>query len=573
MDFLRDLAQRLPIDEKYLKKVPIPGLQGRCLLEIDLGRGLTESSPASPVEALRERNTPSLKAVVDGLRRGADDERVAGLVVHATAGIGLSQAQELRDAIALFRASGKPTLAWSETYGEFTHGTVGYLVACACEQVWVQPSGDAVLPGFVAGGLFLRGALDKIDALPQFAKRREYKSAAETFMESAMTEPNREMLDRIVTSVNESVTAAIAASRGLTVEQVRDAIDAGRLSAQQACERGLVDEIGYRDEALARLRERIGGREEDSELRYVERYRKAAGGAAAALKRNRPVIAVVQATGAIHLGRAGGRNPMAGHSVGSDTLGAALREAARNNDVRALVLRVDSPGGSYVASDAIRREVLRVRECGKPVIASMGAVAASGGYYIAMPAQRIVANASTLTGSIGVLAGKIVVGRTLQRLGVEREDVSHGRFDEMFSQQRPFTDDELAELDSWLDEIYADFTAKAAADRGMPVDLLEALARGRVWSGADAVGNGLADELGGLDHAIGVACAAAGLDRADCEARLMPKLGPLDRLMPTESSEAPVATFGEGPSLFTQLTAALGVPSHGVLTMPDVRIR
>ncbi|GAB96209.1 protease-4 [Kineosphaera limosa] len=573
MDFLRDLAQRLPIDEKYLKKVPIPGLQGRCLLEIDLARGLTETSPASPLEALRERNTPSLKAVVDGLRKGADDERVAGLIVHAAAGIGISQAQELRAAIEVFRASGKPTVAWSESYGELTQGTVGYLVACACEQVWVQPSGDAVLTGFVAGGLFLRGALDKLDALPQFVKRKEYKSAAETFMNSSMSEPNREMLDQIITSVNESVTQTIAASRGLSVAQVQEAFDAGRLGAQQARERGFVDEIGYRDEALAALRVRVGAAEDDSELRFVERYRKAGGGPAAALKRGRPVVAVVQATGPIHLGRAGGKNPMSGHSVGSDTLGAALRAAARDKAVRALVLRVDSPGGSYVASDAIRREVLRVRDAGKPVIASMGSVAASGGYFIAMPAQRIVANPATLTGSIGVLAGKIVVGQSLQRIGVAREELSHGRFDDMFSQQRPFTDDELTALDEWLDEVYADFTTKAADDRGMPIDQLEPLARGRVWSGADAVAKGLADELGGLDTALGLACAAAGFDRDDCEARLMPKLGPLDRLMPTESSESPVAAFGEGPGLFAQLTSALGLPTHGVLTMPDIRIR
>lgn len=435
-----------------------------------------------------------------------------------------------------------------------------------------QPSGDTLLPGFVAGGLFLRGALDKLDALPQFAKRHEYKSAAETFMEPTMTEANREMLDRIVTSLNESVRAAIARSRGLSVEQVAEAMRAGRLGAQDALERGFVDAIGYRDEALAAVRARVGAAEEDSALRYVERYRKAAGGPAQALRRGKPVIAVVQATGPIHLGRGGGKNPMAGHSVGSDTLGAALRAAARDKDVRALVLRIESPGGSYVASDAIRREVLRVREAGKPVIASMGAVAGSGGYFIAMPAQRIVANPATLTGSIGVLAGKIVLAESLRRIGVVREDISHGPYDEMFSQQRPFTDEQLAQLDAALDEIYADFTAKAARDRGMPLDRLEPLARGRVWTGADAVERGLVDELGGLDDAIALACTSAGLNRADCEARLMPKVGPLDRLMPTESSEAPVAAFGEGPGLFAQLAAAVGLSSHGVLTMPGVRL-
>lgn len=569
---LRDLIDKLPLDEKYLKKVPVPGLSGRCLLEIDLGRGATESAPASPLEALRERNTPSLKALVDGLRRGAGDDRVVGLVVHAVPGVALSQAEELARAIRRFRGSGKPAIAWSEAYGEVTHGTVGYVVAAACDEIWVQPSGDVVLPGVVAGGLFLRDALDKLSALPQFAQRREYKSAAETYQRSSMSEANREMLERLVASINERVVEAVAAGRGLDPQSVRAAMDGGRLNAQQALERGLVDRIGYRDEALAAMRERVGGSEDDTPLRYVERYRKVASGAAAAVKRKKPVIAVVQAQGPILLGRAGGKNPMSGHMIGSDTLGAALRTAARDKDVRALVLRVDSPGGSYVASDAIRREVQRVRETGKPVIASMGSVAASGGYYISMPCQRILANAATITGSIGVLSGKIVIGESLRRIGVNRENVSQGRFDEMYSGQRPFTDEELARLDAWLDEVYADFTTKAAGDRGIPLDRLEPIARGRVWSGADALRHGLVDEIGGLDEAIAAACAAVGVERRDAEARLVPKLGPLDRLMPTENSESPVAAFGEGPGLFDRAAAALGLSTPGVLTMPDVRL-
>lgn len=571
MDFLRELADRLPIDDKYLKKVPLPGLQGRCLLEIDLGRGVTEAAPASPIEALRERNTPALAALVEGLRRGAGDARVAGLVVHAGAGITLPQAQELRAAIAGFRASGKPALAWSEAFGEVTHGTVGYLVASACDEVWLQPSGDVSLTGAVLGGLFLRGALDKLGALPQFRKRKEFKSAAETFMDSSMSAPNHEMLEAIVESVNAVVADQIATSRGVTTEQVTAAMREARMSAEQARELGFVDHVGYRDEALSALRERVGGSGQEPELRYVERLRKVP--STSTLKRHRPVVAIVQAQGPIHLGRSGGRQPMSGHSIGSDTLGAALRTVAAADDVRAIVLRIDSPGGSYVASDAIRREILQVRAAGTPVIASMAGVAASGGYYIAMPCERIVANPATLTGSIGVLAGKIVLGDALRRIGVNRQDVTRGPFDDMYSQQRPFTDEELARLDGWLDEIYADFTAKAAADRDLPLEELEPLARGRVWSGADARDRGLVDEIGGLEAAVTAACAAAGLERSAVATRVAPKIGPLDRLLPTESSDAPVAaSLGEGLGLFDRVVASLGLEGQGVLTMPQVRL-
>ncbi len=571
MDFLRDLAAALPIDEKYLRKVPIPGLVGRVLLEIDLGRGASEGAPVSPVEALRARNTPQLKAIVDGLRRGAQDDKVAGLVVHAATGVTMPQAQELHAAIAAFRAGGKPTLAWSEAYGEVAHGTTGYLVAAACEEVWLQPSGDVNLTGAVLGGLFLRGALDKLHVQPQFLKRHEYKSAAEMFMDTQMSPANREMLQAVTGSVNAHVVEAIAAARGLTGEQVEAAMTT-RLSATAARDAGLVDGIGYRDEAMARLRARVGGTTEDTPLRYVERYAKTP--TAASVKRHRPVVAVVQAQGAIHLGRSGGQQPMGGHTIGADTLGASLRSVAQDKDVRAVVLRIDSPGGSYVASDAIRREVLRLRESGRPVIASMADVAASGGYFIAMPCERIVADAATLTGSIGVLSGKLVTAAAWERLGVRRQSVAEHTRDEMYSPLRPFGPEEIAQLDEWLDEVYADFAAKAAADRGLPLDVLEPLARGRVWSGADAAQRGLVDELGGLDEAIGLACAAAGIDRADALARVSPKLGPFDRLLPTDSSDAPVgASLGEGLGLFDAAVAALGLGARGVLTMPDVRLR
>ena len=263
--------------------------------------------------------------------------------------------------------------------------------------------------------------------------------------------------------------------------------------------------------------------------------------------------------------------PWVGPSVGSDSLGATLRAAGRDPSVKAVVLRVDSPGGSYVASDAIRREVLALRDSGRPVIASMATVAASGGYYIAMPCDVVVASPTTITGSIGVLAGKQVIRDALGRAGVRVDSEAVGAHAEMFSPQRPFTEDEWARLDAWLDQVYADFTDKAATDRRMPPEQLREVARGRVWTGADALEHGLVDRIGGLEEAVGIACERAGLRRGDVDVRALPRVSVLQRIRPPESSEHPasaqVVPF-EQPLLAGAL-AALGLPPlAGALTMP-----
>lgn len=584
---LRDLLDALPFDDSFLRKVPIPGVQGRCLLEIDLARGLAEGSPASPVEAYRARHTPMLAALVDGLRRAAGDARVLGLVVHCAGGAPVARVAELRRAVRAFSVAGKPTLAWAESYGELAGGSGGYLLATACDEIWLQPSGEIVLRGAVAQGIYARGALDKLGILPQASARKEYKSGLDPFIREDMSEAEREMLTALVASLNTSAAQDIATARDLDPEQVRACLDEGLLPAQRALEAGLVDHLGYRDEALAAMHRRVGDDKKTAELRYVERYRSSLPGREAVANRGKPVVAVVQALGPIHLGRSGSQ-PFGGRSVGSDTIGAALRQAGRDKHVKAVVLRVDSPGGSYVASDAIRREVLALREQGTPVVASMGVVAASGGYFIAMPCQAIVANAQTLTGSIGVLAGKQVVAEGLGRIGIRMESVAQGERDEMFSSRRPFTQEEWDRLNAWLDQVYEDFTRKAARDRLMLWDDLEPLARGRVWTGADAAERGLVDEIGGMEEAIVRVCAAAELDRSRVDVRILPKVGPLDMLMPAESSEATSASLAAGPEgLIAQLGGALGLADssplgaalralasegRGVLSMPDIRV-
>ena len=539
----------------------------RLLLELDLGRGLLEAPPASPLEALRAMHVPHLRTVVEALRKAATDERVTGLVVHVGAKQPtLAQSNELRAAVAGLRAAGKPTACWSESFGEMGPGNVGYHLASAFDEIWLQPSGDVGLVGVTAQAVFLRETFDKLGVQTQMGQRHEYKTAADTFLQSSMTEANREMVTRLVDSAMETLVADVASGRELDPSAVRAAIELAPLSASEAVDRGLVDRVGYRDEVYADLRARLG----EVELKYVERYGKGglAHAGASIARRNRPVVAVVHASGPVHLGRSGS-SPLSGRSIGSDSIGSVLRAAGRDDVVKAVVLRVDSPGGSYVASDAIRREVLTLRRTGTPVVASMANVAASGGYYIAMPADRVLASAGTITGSIGVLAGKQVIREMLERAGVRRETVSHGRYADMFSTDRPFDEDEWQRLESWLDRVYDDFTSKAAADRGLPVDDMRAVARGRVWTGADALDRGLVDELGGLERAVAVACERADVDRGDVELRTMPKPKPLERLLPVENSESPAAGLrGEGVPLLDRLLASSGLASYGVLSLP-----
>lgn len=543
------------------------------LLELDLTLPLLETPPQDPISAALARRRPMLRDLVDGLRLAARDPDVAGLVAHVGGHpASLAQVQELRSAVRQFAATGKPTVAWSESFGEFGPGTVPYYLATAFDDIWVQPSGDVGLTGLIAEAVFVKDALAKLGVLPQMSQRYEYKNAADTFLSSEMTDAHREAAGRLAASAMEQIVAGIAEGRGLDASQVRALVDRAPLSASEAKDAGLVDNLGYRDEVYGQLRLRLG----DVRLRFVHRYRRARHlEPRHALNRlsKGPVVTVVHGTGDIHLGRST-RRGLGGTSIGSDTIGAALRAAGRDRDVRAVVLRLDSPGGSYVASDAIRREVCRVRDGGKPVIVSMGTAAASGGYFIAMASDTIVAQPSTLTGSIGVLGGKAVVRDLLDRLGIARDGVAEGRNAWMFSAYRQFSDDEWRRLEGWLDHVYDDFTAKVASDRGLSREQVEVAARGRVWSGADAQSRGLVDELGGFERAVELACARVGIGREEADVRTSPRLGFLERMRSPESSEdlsAAAATL-VGPGALRGpvdvLTAAFGVPRIGVLTAP-----
>lgn len=541
------------------------------LLELDLTRGVLETPPASPVAAFRARHLPTLRELVGALRKGARDDGVVGVVAHIGGNrLSLAQVQELREAVADFRTSGKAAVAWTESFGETGQGTVPYYLATAFDEIWLQPSGDLAITGVSVQAVFIRGALDKAGVIPQFGKRREYKTAADTFTEREMTAPAREMASRLAESAYEQIVEGIAVRRRLDSARVRELVDSAPLPAQVGLDAGLVDRLGYRSDVYDELEKQL---QYDDRL-LAERYIRRGPRTLDEVRKNlpwpqKPLVAVVRVTGGISVGR-NSNSPMGGPGSGSDTVGAALRAVTDNERVKAVVLRIDSPGGSYVASDAIRNEVLRLRSTGRPVIASMGGVAASGGYFVAMPADVIVAQPGTITGSIGVLTGKGVVRDALGRIGISREAVSEGANAQMYSAQEEFTDEQWARLEETLDRIYKDFVAKAAQDRGLPEEQLESLARGRVWTGADAHSHKLIDELGGFQHALTLACNRAGLDRDEIAVTAVPHRNLLSQLKaPTTTddlavSAAPLTLDG----LTTGLYSALGLPPAGVLRMP-----
>jgi protease-4 len=543
----------------------LPGHRPSLLLEVDLAELPAAPDADDPLARLRARGRRQLRPTLRALHEAAADPRVVGLIAKVGGALPWAAMQELRLGVRAFAASGKPTLAWAESFGEGTGDMAGYVLATGFGQIWLQPGGSLGLLGVGVETTFVRGALDHLGVEPQFEQRYEYKNAPDQLVRTGFTAAHRTALDRLAESVFTEAVAAIADGRGIGATRVRELADAGPHTAPEAREARLVDRLGYRDEAYAAMRARVGLH---AELLFADRWRPPRRPHLPGQRKDH--VALVEVRGAIVSGRTR-RTPM-GRQVGSDTVGAALRAATLDEHVRAVVLHVDSPGGSPVASETIWREVCRVREAGKPVVVSMGEAAASGGYYIACPADVIVALPSTLTGSIGVFGGKMVVRELFERLGVTTGAVSHGARSLMFSPRRGFSDDERERLAATIDAIYEDFVAKVARGRRRPVAEIESIARGRVWTGSDALDNGLVDELGGLRDAIRIARSRAHLP-ADAPVSHAVHVSPLARLGQAKNTEDPRAALTATLPGLSDLSVALGLPPSAALRMPSITVR
>ncbi len=491
----------------------------RTVLEIDFEQQFSETDAGDPLARILGGDDARVADLVAALERAAADDRVVGLVGHIGAGnYGMAVTQELRDAVTAFRASGKFAHAYAETFGEFGPGNQGYYLAAAFDQVWLQPSGDVGLNGLSAETMFLRGAFDKLELEVRMDHRHEYKNAMNMYTERGYTPAHREALAAVLTSMHRQLVQGVAAGRGLTPEAVSALIDRGPFLGPEALQEKLVDRLGYRDEFMAHVREQAGA---DAELLYHDKYLDRAGRPHTRGAR----IAVVYGVGPVVRG-SNSFDPLFGNgaSMGSKTVAGALREAIDDPEVKAIVFRVDSPGGSYVASDTIWRETVRAKQAGKPVIVSMGNVAGSGGYFVAMHATKIVAHPGTITGSIGVLGGKILTRKLFEKLGLTFGTLKTAANADMFSELDDYSAHGWQRFQAWLDRVYADFTAKVADGRGLPLARVQEIARGRIWSGEDAREIGLVDELGGWSVALRLARESAGLAAdADIELRTYPR--------------------------------------------------
>jgi len=545
------------------------GVPNGCVLEFDLRSVPPETTGFDPLAIITGGRPMVLRDTVAAIHRAAEDPRVAGLIAHVQLRASPPAAvQELREAIAAFSAV-KPSLAWAETYP----GTMSYYLASAFGEVWMQPSGSLGLIGFASNAMFLRDALDKAGIEAQFVARGEYKSAANLFTEGGFTDAHREAVTRMLESLQEQVWQAVAESRKVDPGALDKWADQAPLLRDDAVASGLVDRIGFRDEAYARIAEMVGVEDVsdpdvDAPPRlYLARY---AGAARSRLappvpsvpgRRSKPTIAVITLDGAIVNGRGGPQFlPLGPSPVGGDTIAPALRAAAADDAVSAIVLRVDSPGGSVTASETIWREVQRARERGKPVVASMGGVAASGGYYVSMAADAIVANPGTITGSIGVITGKLVVRDLKGRLGVGSDTVRTNANADAWSIDAPFTPEQRARREAEADLFYTDFVERAADGRKLSTEAVDDVARGRVWTGADALARGLVDELGGFRTAVRRAKILAGLDEdADIRIASYPSSSLLDMVRPRASSQPAAASLPDA------VGALLGRSIAGIL--------
>lgn len=527
-------------------------LPDRIVIEADFRDSLEEVASSSPLATLLEARL-TISEIVLALDRASRDPRVTGLVARLDAsGHGLAAAQELRDAIGRFRASGRFALGFADTFGELGAGNEGYYLATAFDAIHLQPVGLVGLTGLMAELPFAGALLDRLGVELSVSQREQYKTAMDSFTRTGLTPANREMLESLLDSLDAQLVAGIAEGRRLAPERVAALIDGGPYTDSEALSAGLVDRLGYWDEVLQAARGRGG--DTVALRRYARR--------AAELARGGTAVAFVRAAGTI---RSGGRG--IGSGIMADPLAEALAEAIEADEVKAILLRLDSPGGSPVASETIARQIRRAGAANKPVIVSMGNAAASGGYWIAMEAGTIVAQPATFTGSIGVIAGKPVLAGLWDMLGVEWAQLPRARNADMWSLNTPYSDYGRARLEHILDALYGSFKAGVARGRNLPPEQVAALAQGRVWSGAQAKELGLVDRLGGLFEAQAAVREALRLaPDAPLELRAYPQ--------PRTPLREALELFTDGIDALAQIRALVAaLAPAGTAEMPLVRVR
>lgn len=542
----------------------------RGILTLDLSRGITDRGGSGPLlDRLQgeSRNPLPLHVAIRALREAAKDDDIKGLLLHGGVDGGPALLRELRLALLEFAKSGKRIVAWYPGYGEKE-----YYLASLANEMWIAPLGDVSLDGFQAEVLYFKGAMSKFGVDVQVTRVGKYKSAVEPFLAEAMSEENREQLQSMLEGIQTSMFQEIAASRNVPIDRFVEIIASSPiLTGKAAVEAKWIDREVAFPELVAEL-EKIGGRDDDARsFRQID----LAGYAKEKVKADEESasIGVVFAEGEIVDGASE-------DGVGGDAVARKLRELRLDDEIKAVVLRVNSPGGSASASEVILDEVRRLRAAGKPVISSMGELAASGGYWISSLCDGIVAHPSTITGSIGVFGMLPNAERALAELGVRREIVKTGPSADVSSFLRAKSDTELAAIQVVVDGIYEDFLDRVSSGRKMTREAVHEIAQGRVWTGAKALELGLVDRIGTLDDAIAWAAELAKIEKGAGVRFGVKKPSKVESLLEqiTGDDAAPLSSLGRSSSLVSDavsdVDAAFSFATrHGALVRLPYELR
>ena len=468
-----------------------PPLPVNSVLLIDAQGTINEQSSPNLLGIFEDNSTPVLHDYLDAIDYARNDSRIAGIVVRmGTLETGWGKLEEIRAHLQAFQSSGKPSICYLGYDGV---GNPEYYLASACNQVWLIPTNPIDIHGMMAEAMFFRGSLDKLKIIPQFYHIAEYKTATNELTEKKFTQPHREEVESILRGVYTEYVAEASQSRHMEKPAFEAILNRGPLLSDEAVRDKLVDKLAYWDQVQEFFKSKVGNWNPVSLNRYRAYVPPGSG----------TQIAVVHATGLIVSGKSS-TSPTSGFVMGGDSVASDIRDARNDSSIKAIILRVDSGGGSVVGSEVIRREVELARNV-KPVVVSMSDVAASGGYWISAPANKIIADANTETGSIGVLTGKLNLSGLYNLLGVSTDYVATSDNATMFSDVQSFSPEQEANIKKSLDETYAEFTGGVAKARGMSSDAVDKIGKGRVWTGAQAKAIGLVDEIGGSDRALAVA--------------------------------------------------------------------
>jgi protease IV len=500
------------------------------ILDIDFNQSIVEQSESSPFDlAIQEETPSSLIDILHAIDKAKDDPHVKGIFARfGTAMPSLNQAQEIRAALARFRSSNKFTYAYGASYGDFGLGNRAYFLACAFENIWLQPIGSVGLTGLALQSPFAKEALSKIGITADFMRREEYKSFSEMTTRDEFSLPVRANMQSLLDSLDEQETDGIAESRKWNRDRVKRLMDSGPYTDEEAIKAGLVTHIGYEDELLDEIDHKAGKDTKHVDIESYLSFRDHG-----LTEKPKAKVALIFGTGLI-MDRAIGRSDVGGeHIMAANDIVEAINDAIEDKDIKAILFRVDSPGGSPDASETIRRAIIHAQNKGKPVFVSMGETAASGGYWIAMNADQIIAEPGTITGSIGVLAGKFVLGGLMEKLGVHWDTLKTADEAGLWSMMNEFTPVQRARVNVLLDRTYAAFVKNVSDARKIPMEKMPDIAKGRVWTGAQAVKIGLVDQLGGYDVTLKAIRKKLGLDEKQVVAleQFPPPETPVERLL------------------------------------------